>query len=83
MVYGILRTKDAVTPSLTTGDVLVSLSVYFVVYMILMTFGFYYIYQLLREGPTGEARPIPNATASRPLAYADDAASATGARPGE
>ena len=83
VVYGILRTKDAVTPSLTTGDVLISLSVYFVVYMILMTFGFYYIYQLLREGPTGEARPIPNATASRPLAYADDAASATGARPGE
>lgn len=77
VVYGILRTEDAVTPSLTTGDVLISLSIYVVVYMILMTFGIYYIYRLLREGPAGEATAIPGTTASRPLAYADDVVSAT------
>ena len=33
VVYGLLRTKDAVTPSLTTGDVLFSLLAYIVVYV--------------------------------------------------
>jgi cytochrome bd ubiquinol oxidase subunit I len=31
VVYGLLRTKDAVTPSLATGDVLFSLVAYIVV----------------------------------------------------
>ena len=80
VVYGLLRTKDAVTPSLTTGDVLVSLAGYVLVYAVLGGFGTYYIYKLLREGPAAAAEAIPNATASRPLAYADTAATATGAR---
>jgi cytochrome d ubiquinol oxidase subunit I len=79
VVYGLLRTEDAVTPSLTTGDVLVSLAVYVLVYAVFVSFGTWYIYKLLREGPAAAARPIPGATGSRPLAYADDAASATGA----
>ena len=41
-------------------------------------FGTFYIYKLLREGPAGAAEAIPNATASRPLAFADTAATATG-----
>jgi cytochrome d ubiquinol oxidase subunit I len=79
VVYGLLRTKDAVTPSLTTGDVLLSLAVYALVYAVLAGFGFYYIYKLLCTGPTGPAEAIPNATPSRPMAFADDADSATGA----
>ena len=78
VVYGVLRTKDAVTPSLTTGDVLISLTGYVLVYAVFVAFGTYYIYKLLREGPTVAAVPIPNATPSRPMAFADDAASATG-----
>jgi cytochrome d ubiquinol oxidase subunit I len=78
VIYGLLRTKDAVTPSLTTGDVLFSLAAYFVVYLFVMTFGMYYIYQLLRDGPSGPASAIPGATPERPLAYADTAESATG-----
>jgi cytochrome d ubiquinol oxidase subunit I len=80
VVYGLLRTKDAVTPSLTSGDVLFSLGGYIVVYAVFIAFGTYYIYKLLREGPTGPATPIPNATPSRPMAFADDAASATGSQ---
>jgi cytochrome d ubiquinol oxidase subunit I len=80
VVYGLLRTKDALTPSLATGDVLISLTAYVLVYATFISFGIWYIYKLLREGPTGEAEPIPGTTPSRPLAYADDAASATGAR---
>lgn len=80
VVYGVLRTKDAVTPSLTSADVLFSLSGYILVYGVIIAFGTYYIFKLLRAGPTGLTTPIPNATPSRPLAFADDAASATGSQ---
>jgi cytochrome d ubiquinol oxidase subunit I len=56
VVYGLLRTKDAVTPSLTTSDVLFSLLAYIVVYVIIYSFGFYYIYRLLRDAPAVEIR---------------------------
>src|SRR6185312_5589254 len=68
VVYGLLRTKEAVTPSLTTGDVLVSLASYILVYAAFVSFGIYYIYKLLRQGPTVEAQAIPGTTGSRPLA---------------
>jgi cytochrome d ubiquinol oxidase subunit I len=80
VVYGLLRTKDAVTPSLVTSDVLFSLIGYVVVYALFISFGFYYLYKLLRDGPTVEATPISGATPSRPMAFADDAASATGSQ---
>jgi cytochrome d ubiquinol oxidase subunit I len=79
-VYGLLRTRDAVTPSLATGDVLVSLAGYVLVYATFVSFGVYYIYKLLREGPTAEAKAIPRATGSRPMAFAGTADSATGGR---
>jgi cytochrome d ubiquinol oxidase subunit I len=82
VVYGILRTADAVTPSLRTGDVLFSLIAYVLVYAAFISFGTYYIYKLLREGPTGPSGAIPNATPRRPMAFAGDADSATGGRAG-
>jgi cytochrome bd ubiquinol oxidase subunit I len=79
VVYGLLRTSDAVTPTLTTGDVLVSLIGYILVYSVVYTFGLYYIYRLLRDGPTAvDTQAIPGATASRPMAFADTPESATG-----
>ena len=56
VVYGLLRTKDAVTPSLTTGDVLFSLIAYITVYAVIYSSGFYYIYRVLRDGPAAEVR---------------------------
>jgi cytochrome bd ubiquinol oxidase subunit I len=56
VVYGLLRTKDAVTPSLTTSDVLFSLLAYIAVYTVVYSFGFYYIYRLLRDGPLTEVQ---------------------------
>jgi cytochrome bd ubiquinol oxidase subunit I len=68
-----------VTPSLTTGDVLFSLVGYVVVYAVIGSFGVYYIYRLLLEGPgSAEATAVSGATAKRPLAFADDAKTATG-----
>ncbi|SDT98760.1 cytochrome bd-I ubiquinol oxidase subunit 1 apoprotein [Pseudomonas pohangensis] len=78
VVYGLLRTSDAVTPSLTGSDVLLSLSVYMVVYAVIYGFGIYYIFKLLRQGPTAEEGTFTYATANRPLAFADTAASSTG-----
>ena len=52
MVYGLLRTADAHTPTLTASDVLTSLIAYVVVYAVIYSFGLYYIYHLLRDGPT-------------------------------
>jgi len=80
VVYGLLRTKDAVTPALRTGDVLFSLVVYGLLYAVMAGFGIWYIYKLLRDGPVGAVVALPGATPSRPLAYAEHAASATGAR---
>jgi len=81
VVYGLLRTQDAITPSLVTGDVLLSLVAYIVVYGLFISFGLYYIYKLLRDGPTVAAKPIPGATPRRAMAFADDAVSATGNQP--
>jgi cytochrome d ubiquinol oxidase subunit I len=81
VVYGILRTKDAITPSLVSGDVLFSLLGYIVVYGLFVSFGLYYIYKLLRAGPTVPAIAIPGATPHRPMAFADDAVTATGNQP--
>jgi cytochrome d ubiquinol oxidase subunit I len=54
VVYGLLRTKDAVTPSLTTADVMFSLLAYIAVYAVIYSFGLYYIYRVLRDGPAVE-----------------------------
>src|SRR5262245_2190576 len=78
VVYGLLRTSNAVTPSLTTSDVALSLASYVLVYAVFVTFGIYYIYKLLRQGPSVEAKAIPGATGSRPLAYAGSLETATG-----
>jgi cytochrome d ubiquinol oxidase subunit I len=78
VVYGLLRTNNAVTPSLTAGDVLISLAGYVLVYAIFVSFGVYYIGKLVRAGPTVLAEAIPGATGSRPMAFADTADTATG-----
>jgi cytochrome d ubiquinol oxidase subunit I len=71
VVYGLIRTKDAVTPSLTTGDVVFSLACYIIVYAVIYSFGLYFIYRLLRGGPAGDDTLVPeSATPSRPLSVA-------------
>jgi cytochrome d ubiquinol oxidase subunit I len=73
VVYGLLRTADAVTPSLTGRDVLISLTGYVLVYTVLMGFGLRYVYKLLRAGPA-PSPPLPQgATPKRPMALAGSA----------
>jgi cytochrome bd ubiquinol oxidase subunit I len=50
VVYGHLRTADAVSP-ITTGAVTASLATFVVVYAFVFGFGSYYLAKLLRRGP--------------------------------
>jgi cytochrome d ubiquinol oxidase subunit I len=81
VVYGLLRTADAHTPTLTTADVLTSLIGYVAVYAVIYSFGLFYIYRLLRDGPTDSGTEITGVTGSRPMAAAGSASTATGSAP--
>jgi cytochrome bd ubiquinol oxidase subunit I len=50
VVYGLLRTADAVSPTLTGSDVLASLLSYIAVYVVIFGAGAHYIVQLVRRG---------------------------------
>jgi cytochrome bd ubiquinol oxidase subunit I len=61
VIYGLMRTKDAVTPSLGGSDVLVSLIIYMLVYLVVYPVTLYYMISLVRAGPEIEEeadRPI-------------------------
>jgi cytochrome bd ubiquinol oxidase subunit I len=70
VIYGLLRTKDAVTPSLTTNDVVISLIGYIAVYAVIYSFGLYYIYRLLRDGPADETARADTLTPAQPITVA-------------
>jgi cytochrome d ubiquinol oxidase subunit I len=50
-VYGLLRTEDSVTPSLTGADVLLSLLLYMAVYLLVYPTGFLFMRRIVRHGP--------------------------------
>src|SRR4029077_21211985 len=73
VVYGVLRTADAMTPFLTAGTVAISLIVYCVVYSFIFVFGTFYIYRLLRAGPGGRlVQPPAAAIPNRPMSVVDE-----------
>jgi cytochrome d ubiquinol oxidase subunit I len=77
-VYGVMRTADAVTPFLTTRVAAISFAVFVAVYTLIFAFGVYYIYQLLRAGPTGALDKAAVAGfLERPMSAAGGAAGAT------
>ena len=51
VVYGLMRTRDAVSPSLTGADVLASIVLYVIVYLIVFGAGIFYMARLARAGP--------------------------------
>jgi cytochrome bd ubiquinol oxidase subunit I len=66
-VYGLLRTADAVTPTLDVQAVTISLTVFAVVYLVIFSFGTLYVYRLLKAGPTGSEEVLAF-NPKRPLA---------------
>ena len=55
-VYGLMRTVDSVSPSLTGTDVALSLAFYIVVYLIMFPTGLVFMAGLVRRGPQPHAR---------------------------
>jgi cytochrome d ubiquinol oxidase subunit I len=74
VVYGHLRTADAVTPFLTGGDVVASLIVYIIVYGVVFGSGAYYLIRLVHRGlPQHEPdEPRLGDRPARPLSAATD-----------
>ncbi|HEY9381859.1 MAG TPA: cytochrome ubiquinol oxidase subunit I [Burkholderiales bacterium] len=74
-VQGLLRTADSVSPSLSGGDVIVSLALYVVVYALIFGAGTFYLVRLVRRGPhdTTEARsPRMSDRPARPMSAATE-----------
>jgi cytochrome d ubiquinol oxidase subunit I len=82
-VYGALRTADAVTPGLAVESVTASLAIYCAVYLFIFSFGMYFIFRLLRTGPTGHlVQPSAGAALRRPMSLVTKPSGATiGSRP--
>jgi cytochrome d ubiquinol oxidase subunit I len=76
VVYGVLRTADAMTPFLTARAATISLVVFGAIYTFVFAFGIFYIYRLLRAGPAGHLIETPSgAVPNRPMSLADQALS--------
>jgi cytochrome d ubiquinol oxidase subunit I len=58
-VYGLLRTRDAVSPVLQAGEVAASLTGYATVYAVIFGAGIVYLWRLLRQGPQAQADAAP------------------------
>jgi cytochrome bd ubiquinol oxidase subunit I len=74
VVYGLVRTRDAVTPSLAPGDVIVSLLVYIVAYIVIFGAGGFFLVRMLRAGPIDKivSSADPAGTPARPLSAASE-----------
>jgi cytochrome d ubiquinol oxidase subunit I len=73
VVYGVLRTADAVTPFLTTREATISLVIFCAVYAFIFLFGTFYIYRLIRTGARGKLFEVPHtAVPNRPMSLADE-----------
>jgi len=66
IVYGLLRTRDAVTPSLTGADVLVSFLLYVIVYAVVFGAGIFYMAKVARAGPPSDVELRDAKLAERP-----------------
>ena len=75
VVYGLLRTADAVSPNIATGSVLASLIVYALVYVIIFGAGIWYLLKLFRVGPVPQPPKTTQGgekTPARPLSLPDE-----------
>jgi cytochrome d ubiquinol oxidase subunit I len=76
VIYGLLRTADAVSPILAAASVLTSLIVYMVVYAIVFGAGIWYLSRLVKKGPLPHEPPQHTEggekTPARPLSAAGE-----------
>jgi cytochrome bd ubiquinol oxidase subunit I len=73
-VYGLMRTADSVSPSLSGGDVLASFILYILVYLIMFPTGIGYMVTLVRAGVKDAEAPTARIESGRPHEPFDQAA---------
>jgi cytochrome d ubiquinol oxidase subunit I len=69
-VYGLMRTAESVSPSLTATDVAISLALYVIVYLIMFPTGIAFMSALVRQGPQQQdprAERIESGLAKQPF----------------
>ena len=81
IVYGLLRTADAVSPSLTGADVLLSLLGYMVVYLVMFPTGFIMMRRLVWRGFVEIEVGEPPVASGRPVRPVEALPSSGGPRP--
>ncbi len=81
LIYGVLRTADAVS-AVSFSAVIISLTLFVLVYSSVFSMGILYINKLIEKGPEGKSIAPPDALPSRPLSAAQGAAR-DAFRPGE
>ena len=69
IVYGLLRTADAVSPSLSGGDVVLSLGLYVTVYLLIYPAGLYAMLRIVWRGPLPipEVQPVASGRPAAPI----------------
>ena len=65
-VYGLMRTADSVSPSLTGYDVAISLALYVIVYLVMFPTGVAFMAGLVRRGPAETEEPASFIESGRP-----------------
>ncbi len=75
VVYGLLRTSDAVSPNIQAAAVMGSLIVYAATYAIIFGAGIWYLLKMLRMGPVKQ--PPKHGTPARPMSAAIDSIRST------
>ena len=73
VVFGVLRTAEAMTPFLTTGQAIISFVIFCSVYTFIFLFGTFYIYRLIDKGPVRKPFEVPHLVVpNRPMSLPDD-----------
>ncbi len=67
-VYGLMRTADSVSPSLSSRDVLISLAAYMVVYLVVFPAGAIVMTRIVRKGPASADEADAAIEGGRPAA---------------
>jgi len=67
-VYGLLRTAQSVSPSLTSYDVAISLAGYMIVYLLIYPWGLLLMLRIVRKGPAPSAEQDSKIEGGRPQA---------------
>src|SRR5262245_32824705 len=67
-VYGLLRTAESVSPSLTSFDVAISLAAYMLVYLLIYPSGLFLVLRIVRKGPGHPDEPVSRIEGGRPQA---------------